>query len=226
MAVIAYAEDALDWHHHGTGASPTRRAAERRAVARWRLENPLDVSQGMRLLGSTPAAEIPESDHGDRSSLPELCERPGLLIQYSREEIASLRQEWHAGEDYASPTFERHADDAKPGDVVIFWQMGPKDTAGVAAVGIIDDTDAEWLAHARSYQDPAGRRSLRRTQEVQLIEVFYDVHVSRPELKSRPEFSNEPFELFVCPNRPNAFRIERAQLRYILETLNSAAKAA
>ena len=48
IAFVAYAEDALDWHHFRTGASPTVRAADRRRVQQWRRDNHLDLAAVIR----------------------------------------------------------------------------------------------------------------------------------------------------------------------------------
>jgi protein-tyrosine phosphatase len=43
IANVWYAEDALDWHHARSGASETAAARDRRRLADWRREHPLDV---------------------------------------------------------------------------------------------------------------------------------------------------------------------------------------
>lgn len=43
IANVAYAEDALRWHHERVGASLERRRADRARLAEWRREHPLDV---------------------------------------------------------------------------------------------------------------------------------------------------------------------------------------
>lgn len=48
IANVWYAEDALDWWHRRTQADSQRRVVERRALAQWRQENPLDVVRIIR----------------------------------------------------------------------------------------------------------------------------------------------------------------------------------
>jgi len=48
IAVIAYAEDALEWHFERTGATATERRAARNRVAKWRAANPLDQMRIIR----------------------------------------------------------------------------------------------------------------------------------------------------------------------------------
>jgi len=48
IAHIAYAENALDWHHSRTAASGTVRRRDRAGMARWRSDNDLDVANVIR----------------------------------------------------------------------------------------------------------------------------------------------------------------------------------
>jgi protein-tyrosine phosphatase len=48
IAVIAYADDALEWHFERTGATATERRATRQRVAQWRTANPLDQMRIIR----------------------------------------------------------------------------------------------------------------------------------------------------------------------------------
>lgn len=48
IAYVAYAEDALHWHHWRTGATADERAGDIAALARWRQENDLDVAHVIR----------------------------------------------------------------------------------------------------------------------------------------------------------------------------------
>ena len=43
IANVWYAEDALRWHHDRSGATGDRRRADRRRLAQWREEHPLDL---------------------------------------------------------------------------------------------------------------------------------------------------------------------------------------
>ncbi len=55
IAAMAYAEDALAWHHDRRGASPVERLMHQVRVARWRQEHPLDV---VRLIREQRSGEL------------------------------------------------------------------------------------------------------------------------------------------------------------------------
>lgn len=48
VAFVAYAEDALRWHHERTGVGIVARRAERKRIQRWREENELDLRSVIR----------------------------------------------------------------------------------------------------------------------------------------------------------------------------------
>lgn len=48
IAVMAYADDVLGWHHRRTGASSQRRREDRSRVQQWRQQHPLDVVRVIR----------------------------------------------------------------------------------------------------------------------------------------------------------------------------------
>jgi dual specificity phosphatase 3 len=48
VAYIAYAEDALRWHHRRTGASPATKTEEVAAIDAWRLNRRLDLAEVIR----------------------------------------------------------------------------------------------------------------------------------------------------------------------------------
>jgi protein-tyrosine phosphatase len=48
IAWVAYAEDALRWHHERTGASERQREGDFLRVERWRAENQLDLAEVIR----------------------------------------------------------------------------------------------------------------------------------------------------------------------------------
>lgn len=48
IAYVAYAEQALRWHHRRSGASPHRRHVELAEVARWRRDDVLDIADVIR----------------------------------------------------------------------------------------------------------------------------------------------------------------------------------
>lgn len=43
IAHVAYAEDALRWHHERTGAAPDARRSDRSRLRQWRAANPMDL---------------------------------------------------------------------------------------------------------------------------------------------------------------------------------------
>ena len=49
QAYVAYAEDALRWHHTRTGASAETRADDQARLAAWRRANALDLERVIRL---------------------------------------------------------------------------------------------------------------------------------------------------------------------------------
>jgi protein-tyrosine phosphatase len=55
IAYVAYAEDALRWHHWRTGATTAQRKRDLAAVARWRQENHLDVAYVIRAVRAQEA---------------------------------------------------------------------------------------------------------------------------------------------------------------------------
>ncbi len=50
IAAVAYAEDALRWHHARTGTPAVERAQDRAGVAQWRSDNQLDTASIIRRL--------------------------------------------------------------------------------------------------------------------------------------------------------------------------------
>lgn len=58
IAYIAYAEDALDWHHRRTGASELDRRRDRRALRAWRAADTLDVDAVIRGIRSAEGTEL------------------------------------------------------------------------------------------------------------------------------------------------------------------------
>ena len=50
IAMVGYAEDALDWWHRKVGASDTARASDRRRLAAWRKANWIDLARIIREL--------------------------------------------------------------------------------------------------------------------------------------------------------------------------------
>ena len=49
IAWVAYAEDALRWHHGARGSSPDELERDRQRVVRWRQDNELDLAAVIRL---------------------------------------------------------------------------------------------------------------------------------------------------------------------------------
>lgn len=49
IAWVAYAEDALRWHHDGHGSTPAELDRDRRRLVRWREDNELDLHAVIRL---------------------------------------------------------------------------------------------------------------------------------------------------------------------------------
>jgi dual specificity phosphatase 3 len=49
IAWVAYAEDALRWHHERLGSAPDELERDQRRLARWRQDNELDLQEVIRL---------------------------------------------------------------------------------------------------------------------------------------------------------------------------------
>jgi dual specificity phosphatase 3 len=49
IAWVAYAEDALRWHHESRGSAPDELERDRRRIVRWRQDNELDLAAVIRL---------------------------------------------------------------------------------------------------------------------------------------------------------------------------------
>ncbi len=141
---------------------------------------------------------------------------PVWLVQYSPRSAAALQRSWNSGEDFEYPAIDRHIDEIREDDIVLFWVSGPSKKAGVfgwgIATGVIED-----LEHAKNYHDPDGPRALRDSAEVSLCCVFDEPIITRDELKQHTEF--EDFDLFRMPNRPNLFTVSREQWAIILRRL-------
>lgn len=58
IAAVGYAEEALGWHLHGSGATNTERRTQRAALRRWRTNNPHDTVRIIRQIrrGEQPIA--------------------------------------------------------------------------------------------------------------------------------------------------------------------------
>jgi hypothetical protein len=49
IAWVAYAEDAVRWHHERLGSAPDELEQDQRRLARWRRDNELDLQEVIRL---------------------------------------------------------------------------------------------------------------------------------------------------------------------------------
>lgn len=151
---------------------------------------------------------------GDRHE--DLTALPAWLVQYSPRSAAALQSSWLAGEDFEYPAIDRHVDEIRQDDIILFWVSGPARKSGIIGWGIATG-NIEELEHAKSYHDPEGPRALRDSAEVSICWVFDQPIITREELKRCPAFA--AFDLFRMPNRPNAFVVSREQWTVFLARL-------
>ena len=144
---------------------------------------------------------------------------PAWLVQYSPRSAKALQRSWNSGEDFEYPAIDRHTDEIREDDIILFWVSGPSRTSGVIGWGIATG-HIEELEHAKNYNDPDGAKALRDSAEVSLCSVFDQPIITRDELKEHPAFAD--FDLFRMANRPNAFAVTREQWTLILARLEEA----
>lgn len=146
----------------------------------------------------------------------DLTKLPTWLVQYSPRSAKALQQSWNSGEDFEYPAIDRHTDELREDDIVLFWVSGSGSESGVIGWGIASG-HVEELEHAKNYNDPDGARALRDSAEVSLCSVFDQPIITRDELKEHPAFAD--FDLFRMANRPNAFAVTRGQWTLVLARL-------
>lgn len=153
---------------------------------------------------------------GRADNQEDLTALPAWLVQYSPRSARALQRSWNEGEDFEYPAIDRHADEIREDDIVLFWVSGPGRESGVIGWGIATG-HTEELEHAKNYNDPAGAKALRDSAEVSLCSVFDQPIITRAELKEHPAFAD--FDLFRMPNRPNAFGVTREQWTVVFARL-------
>lgn len=153
---------------------------------------------------------------GATDSHEDLTALPAWLVQYSPRSTRALQRSWNSGEDFEYPAIDRHVDEIRENDIVLFWVSGPSTTAGIIGWGIATG-HVEELEHAKNYHDPDGPRALRDSAEVSICSVFDEPVITRDELKQHPAFAD--FDLFRMPNRTNAFVVSHAQWAVIFARL-------
>ncbi|MDI6910461.1 EVE domain-containing protein [Nocardioides sp.] len=146
----------------------------------------------------------------------DLTALPAWLVQYSPRSAKALQRSWNEGEDFEYPAIDRHTDEIREDDIVLFWVSGPGTESGVIGWGIASG-HIEELEHAKNYNDPDGPKALRDSAEVSLCSVFDTPIITRDELKEHLAFAD--FDLFRMANRPNAFAVTREQWTVIFARL-------
>jgi protein-tyrosine phosphatase len=218
IAVIDYADAALTWYHERTGASASRRTADRAELARWRSENQLEDIEVVRTIRANEALLQAAGDLGRGSAV--LCDGHGRpvgecwLFQVSPEWADRFR-DWDPDETQLLP-ISRHRDEVTPGDVVLLWVSGPTDTAGLFGYAIVTETDLD-ATRPRRWDEPDGPSTQAKALEVEPVLVASEVLLTRTVLKSALELSD--FELFGMPNRPNIFTVTHRELDAIAALL-------
>ncbi|MGQ2912113.1 EVE domain-containing protein [Aeromicrobium sp.] len=147
----------------------------------------------------------------------DILDMPTWLFQYSPRSAKDLQNGWEAGAELDYPALDRHADEIKMDDFVLFWVSGPAKEAGIIGWGLASG-HLEERDHAKNYHDPDGPRSLRASLEVNLCSVFDRPIITREELKQHPVF--EDFDLFAMPNRSNAFTVTAEQWAVIFARID------
>lgn len=96
VAVIDYADDALDWHLERSGAEPRARAGARRSLTMWRKANQIDKFAVIRQIRATEGAGSSwcvTLGHDSVAALADLVEDSpnptiGVAVDYEPEELA------------------------------------------------------------------------------------------------------------------------------------------
>jgi len=219
IAVIDYADAALTWHHQRTGASASRRTADRAELTRWRSENNLDAIEVVRTIRANEALMEAARELGQGSALLCDADRRAVggcwLFQVSSEWADSWRADWDADEPWLLP-ISRHRDEVMPGDVVLLWEMGPRDMAGLFGYAVVTETGLN-TTRPRRWDEPDGPSTQAKALEVEPLLVAPEVLLTRTLLKPAPALSD--FELFVMPNRPNIFKVTHREFDAIAALL-------
>lgn len=109
VAVIDYADDALDWHLARTDASPRARAGARRSLRRWREANHVDMSGVIRQIRETEGSgsiwAISLDEHSAEALATMVVENPsptvGIAIDAEPPELAMRDEVVLTGSDGA-----------------------------------------------------------------------------------------------------------------------------
>lgn len=219
FAYIAYAEDALRWHHDRAGLSPDIRSADQSALRAWRKSHKRAINDAIRTLRASGADHLHvtedasfDTDSGNGADLPGRT----WLFQVTPDEARDCFVEWNSDPDWMfRPAVDRHTDDVRSGDIALMWVTGSGDRAGLFGAGLVEETGLE-LEHRRTYQDATSPKATRPSISIDLHYLADRVLVTRPELRALAGFSPATFELFKMANRSNAFAVEPQQAETIL----------
>ncbi|MCC2593785.1 dual specificity protein phosphatase family protein [Tessaracoccus sp. OS52] len=213
IAVIDYAAAALDWHHTRTQASARKRSANRAALDQWRSENHLDANEVVRTIRANETLTQAAHDLTRVSNGMRDADGHPLgytwLFQMSSTYAENCRDDWNDGIDSWILPISRHEEEVLPGDVVLLWQMGGGNTAGLFGYAVVTETDLQ-ATRPRRWDEPDGPTTMEKAVEAELILVANEPFITRTLLKPVVELSQ--FELFVMPNRPNMFAVTHSEL--------------
>jgi hypothetical protein len=144
----------------------------------------------------------------------------GWLVQFHVEEaVEAITDFIDHGHDLTYPAVSRHLEGVSVGDPIVFWVLGPGQSAGVFGFGVVTGP-VEDLEHPVSYREPTGRRTNRPSLPVRVTSMFDHVVVPRSALRTLPAFAD--FELFRMPNRPNLFEVTGPQMTLMVKLTEAA----
>jgi hypothetical protein len=112
------------------------------------------------------------------------------LISWHRDDVRGAIE---GGSSVMTPALGRHLRDVAPGDRVAFWVSGPRDSAGVWALGTVSSEVYE-SAHRRSYAVDGSPVIGRPTVDVTIDAQFRDRWIPRGVLRADDRFRD--FALF------------------------------
>lgn len=224
IAVIDYAAAALDWHHTRTRATASNRTDGQAALDQWRSENHLDASDVVRTIRANDALTQAADDLTKVATGMRDAHGHPLgyfwLFQMSTTYAEDCRSAWNHGIDSWTLPISRHEEEVLPGDVVLLWEMGRGDTAGLFGYAVITETDLE-ATRPRHWDEPEGPSIMEKAVEAEFFLVAAEPFITRTLLKPLPALSE--FELFKMANRPNIFAVTHDELDAIAAQLRNRA---
>ena len=228
VAVVDYADDALAWHHRRTHAVEADRRSGRGELERWRRENRIDGEQVIRSIRQHEWLQQAAIELARGSDI--LRDEDGRevgrswLYQMSADNVANCVAEYGAGVESWILPVGRYTDDVLPGDLLLLWQMGSGDEAGLFGFAVVTDTGLT-SSRPKDRADPHGDEQRSQAVEAEPVLVAPSPLLTRPELTQWPEFDRDRLDLFAMAQRPNVFPVEPEHLDRIADLLKTKAAA-